>query len=53
LERDVTFAEAAPSVHAGINAAYHAKYDRFGPDFVEPVVGAKAESMAIRLVPSS
>src|SRR5215218_1340546 len=31
LERDVTFAEAAPAAHAGIDDAYHSKYDRHGP----------------------
>jgi hypothetical protein len=30
-ERDVVFAEAASDAHAGIDAAYHAKYDRYGP----------------------
>src|SRR5215212_11377218 len=39
LERDVTFAEAAPGVHAAINAAYHAKYDRYGSRIVGSVVG--------------
>jgi hypothetical protein len=28
VERDVTFADAAPDAHAGVDAAYHAKYDR-------------------------
>ena len=32
VERDVTFADAAPDAHPGIDAAYHAKYDRYGPD---------------------
>src|SRR3712207_3648954 len=31
VERDVTFGTAAPDVHADIDAAYHAKYDRYGP----------------------
>ena len=30
LERDVAFAEAAPSAHAAIDAAYHSKYGRYG-----------------------
>ncbi len=30
LERDVTFAEPAPGVHAAIDAAYRSKYDRYG-----------------------
>jgi len=36
LERDVSFAEPAPAVHAGIDAAYHAKYDSYGPRSCEP-----------------
>ncbi len=51
LERDVTFAEPALGVHAGIDAAYHAKYDRYGPEIVGTVVGPKAEAVTIRLVP--
>ena len=31
LERDVTFAEPAAGVHSDLDAAYHAKYDRYGP----------------------
>jgi hypothetical protein len=51
VERDVTFAEAAPGSHAGIDAAYHAKYDRYGPAIVGSVVGPDAEGVTIRLVP--
>src|SRR5690349_10639530 len=51
LERDVTFAEAAPDVHAAIDAAYHAKYDRYGPRIVGSVVGAEVEALTIKLVP--
>jgi hypothetical protein len=29
VERDVTFGDAAPDAHAGIDDAYHAKYDRY------------------------
>jgi hypothetical protein len=53
LERDVAFAEPAPSVHAGIDAAYHAKYDGYGPEIVGTVVGAEAEAVTIKLVPRS
>jgi hypothetical protein len=31
LERDVTFAKPGAGVHAVIDAAYHAKYDQYGP----------------------
>jgi hypothetical protein len=53
LERDVTFAEPAPGVHADIDAAYHAKYDRYGPEIVGTVVGSKAHAVTIRLEPRS
>ncbi len=51
VERDVTFAEADPGAHADIDAAYHAKYDRYGPQIVGSVVGPEAEAVTIRLVP--
>jgi hypothetical protein len=51
VEREVTFAEPGPGVHAGIDTAYHTKYDRYGPEIVGTVVGPKAEAVTIRLVP--
>ena len=51
LEQKVTFAEPAPDVHAAIDAAYHAKYDRYGPEFVGTVVGPEAAAVTIKLVP--
>jgi hypothetical protein len=51
LERNVTFAEPAPGVHAAIDVAYHSKYDRYGPRIVGTVVGPDAEAVTIRLVP--
>ena len=53
LQRDVTFAEPAPGVHATIDAAYHSKYDRYGPRIVGSVVGPDAEAVTIKLVPHS
>jgi hypothetical protein len=53
LERDVTFAETAPDVHTAIDAAYHAKYDRYGPRIVGSVVGPEAAAVTITLVPRS
>jgi len=53
VERDVTFAAATPGAHAGIDAAYHAKYDRYGPAIVGSVVSDKAVPVTIRLVPAS
>jgi hypothetical protein len=53
MERDVTFAEADTDagVHAAIDAAYHAKYDRHGPAIVGTVVGDKAAAVTIQLLP--
>jgi Uncharacterized protein conserved in bacteria (DUF2255) len=51
LERDVIFAAADPDAHTDIDAAYHAKYDRYGAAIVGSVVGEKARAVTIRLVP--
>jgi hypothetical protein len=51
LERDVTFGQANPGVQADIDAAYHAKYDRYGPRIVGSVVGSEAHRVTIRLTP--
>jgi hypothetical protein len=53
IEYDVTFTEAAPDAHAAIDAAYHAKYDRYGPAIVGTVVGKRVEAVTIRLLPRS
>src|SRR5689334_22351247 len=34
IERDVTFGDAEPDAHVRIDAAYHTKYDRYGPAIV-------------------
>ena len=49
VERDVTFADADPGVQADIDAAYHAKYDRYGPQ----VVGHGAHRVTVRLLPQA
>ena len=51
VERDVEFAEADEQVQESIDAAYHAKYDRYGPGIVRTVVGDHAHALTIRLVP--
>ena len=51
VERDVTFADADPGVHDAIDAAYHAKYDRYGARIVATVVGPAAADVTIRLTP--
>lgn len=51
LERDVTFEAPDPGVHPDVDAAYHAKYDRYGPSVVGTVVGEKVVDVTLRLVP--
>ncbi len=51
VEWDVSFAQAAPDVQDDIDAAYHAKYDRYGPRIVGSVVGPDAHRVTVRLVP--
>jgi hypothetical protein len=53
IEKDVTFAPADADVHADIDAAYHAKYDRFGPKIVGTVVGSQAAQNTFRLLPNT
>ncbi|AWB96285.1 DUF2255 domain-containing protein [Agromyces badenianii] len=51
VERDVSFAEPDPDVHAAIDAAYHAKYDGYGAKIVGTVVGPQVVATTIRLEP--
>ena len=51
LEADVSFATADASVKPAIDAAYHLKYDRYGPNIVGTVVGADAAQTTIKLLP--
>jgi hypothetical protein len=50
-ERDVSFAPATPEAQGGIDAAYHAKYDQYGPKIVGSVTGPGVYDVTIRLVP--
>ena len=49
VERDVTFASADATIQADIDAAYHAKYDRYGPQIVGSVTGPHAHAVTVRL----
>lgn len=49
IEKDVMFATPAANVHADVDAAYHAKYDRYGPGIVGTVVGPKVRDVTLRL----
>lgn len=51
IERDVGFEVPADDVHAGLDTAYHAKYDRYGPRIVGGVVGPALAGATLRLVP--
>ena len=51
MERDVTFDQPGPEVAGNITAAYHAKYDRYGPAIVGTVVSSEAVRSTLRLVP--
>jgi hypothetical protein len=56
IERDVTFIPASELdaiTQAAIDAAYHAKYDRYGPQIVGTVTGAHAAPTTLRLIPQA
>lgn len=52
VEADVIFEAAGDGAHAGIDAAYHRKYDRYGARIVGHVTGPDAEAVTVRLVPT-
>lgn len=43
VEHDVTFAGTDPGAQEAIDAAYHAKYDHYGPKYVGPVVDCRGD----------
>jgi hypothetical protein len=49
IERDVVFEVPEADAVPRITAAYHAKYDRYGPKIVGTVVSAEAERATVRL----
>jgi hypothetical protein len=49
----VVFGEPDPGVHDQIDAAYHRKYDRYGPSIVDPVVGEKVVHATLPPVPAA
>jgi len=53
VARSVTFASVAPDVEPDIDAAYHAKYDSYGPRIVGSVTGEHAHLVTIRLAPTA
>jgi hypothetical protein len=51
IERDVVFTDVAASAHSGIDAAYHAKYDKYGAGIVGSVVGPKVVATTLKVDP--
>ena len=51
VERDVAFEDAGADVDEDLPAAYHAKYDRYGPRIVGTVVSPEAARSTLKLVP--
>ena len=49
IERAVRFAEPEPDVADDLTAAYHAKYDHYGPRVVGTVVSPEAVRSTLRL----
>jgi hypothetical protein len=53
VEKDVGFEESGAEVHATVDAAYHAKYDRYGQQIVGTVTGPHAVDETFRLTPQA
>lgn len=52
VERAVAFEAAPEEAQGAIDAAYHAKYDRYGPRIVGSVVGPASYAATFRVVPA-
>lgn len=51
VEREVRFVVPGDDVHGALDAAYHAKYDRHGPQIVGTVVGTALVDATLRVDP--
>ena len=51
MDKDVTFADADHGLDAQIDAAYRAKYSRYGSTYVNPMMAPQARATTIKLVP--
>jgi hypothetical protein len=49
VEQDVVFVETSPATQDAIDAAYHAKYDSYGPTIVGHVTGSHSHGVTVRL----
>jgi hypothetical protein len=52
VECDVALEQPEPEVGAVVTAAYHVKYDRYGPAIVGTVVSSEAVRSTLRVVPA-
>lgn len=53
VEVDVAFNGGGGDFEEAIDAAYHRKYDRYGPSIVSSVVGETAHQVIVRLIPAT
>jgi hypothetical protein len=53
VDKDAAFVDAEPALNDQIDAAYRAKYRRYGAQYVDPMVAPEARSATIKLVPRS
>jgi hypothetical protein len=51
VDKDVTFADADPTVNDAVDAAYREKYRRYGERIIGGVVNSGARAATIKLVP--
>jgi hypothetical protein len=51
VERDVAFEQPGSDVAHAVTAAYHWKYDRYGPSIVGTVISVEAVKSTLRLLP--
>jgi hypothetical protein len=51
VDKDVAFVDADHGIDDDLDAAYRAKYRRYGARFVDPMVSAEARAATIKLVP--
>jgi len=51
VERDVLFEDAPDAPHEELDAALHAKYDRYGPAPVGAITGPAVAAVTLRVVP--
>ena len=53
VEKDVLFEVADDAPHDALDAALHAKYDRYGPGPVGAIVGPELVAVTLRAVPTN